>query len=194
MKSHERAIVIGVSAGGTEALGQILPAFPADYPWPLIVVQHLHPRQDNYLAHHYDGLCSLYVKEAEEKESIQPGYVYLAPANYHLLIEDEQIFSLSIDPKVNFARPSIDILFDSAADTYGQRLVGVILTGANQDGAAGLRTIQKRGGLVVVQDPNTAFASAMPLAAIAYTQSPHIVPLAQIGSYLVHLDKRLLSK
>lgn len=187
MKRHERAIVMGVSAGGTEALCQLLPIFPADYPFPLIVVQHLHPLQDDFLAQHYDSLSALSVKEAEEKEPIQTGFIYIAPPNYHLLIEDDRTFSLSIDPRVNFARPSIDVLFESAADVYGARLIGVILTGANQDGADGLRLIQKRGGLVIVQDPTTAMAPTMPQAAIGTTHKPHVLSLTGIGSFLLQL-------
>lgn len=189
MKRHERAIVMGVSAGGTEALRQLLPAFPADYPFPFIIVQHLHPLQDDFLVQHYDSLCALTVKEAEEKEPIQPGFVYIAPPNYHLLIEDDRTFSLSIDPRVNFARPSIDVLFESAADVYGARLIGIVLTGANQDGAAGLRTIQKQGGLIVVQDPTTALVPAMPRAAIGATQKPHVLSLSAMGSFLRQLGQ-----
>ncbi|MBP8000220.1 MAG: chemotaxis protein CheB [Chloroflexi bacterium] len=189
MKRHDRAIVMGVSAGGTDALRQILPVLPPEFPFPIIVVQHLHPQQDDYLAQHYDSLCALSIKEAEEKETIQPGFVYIAPANYHLLIEDDRTFSLSIDPRVNFARPSVDVLFESAADVYRALLIGVVLTGANQDGAAGLHIIQKNGGLVVVQDPATAQASAMPQAAIVATQKPHIIPLNGIGPFLVQLSR-----
>lgn len=187
MKRHERAIVMGVSAGGTEALRQLLPIFPADYPFPLIVVQHLHPLQDDFLAQHYDSLSALSVKEAEEKEPIQTGFIYIAPPNYHLLIEDDRTFSLSIDPRVNFARPSIDVLFESAADVYGARLIGVILTGANQDGADGLRLIQKRGGMAIVQDPTTAMAPTMPQAAIGATHKPQVLSLTRIGSFLLQL-------
>ncbi|MBN1876767.1 MAG: chemotaxis protein CheB, partial [Anaerolineae bacterium] len=139
--SEYQAIVIGVSAGGTTALKQLLPVFPRTYPLPLIIVQHLHPQQDKTLIELYNNLSALTVKEADEKEPIRPGYAYFAPPNYHLLIEDDKTFSLSIDEKVNYARPAIDVLFESAVDVYGPHLIGVILTGANNDGAAGLRRI-----------------------------------------------------
>ncbi len=186
MKRHVKIIVVGVSTGGTEALQILLPRLPADYPVPLVVVQHIHAWQDDYLARHYNSLCMLTVQEANEKELPRPGTVYLAPANYHLLLEADGSFSLSIDPKVHFARPSIDVLFESAADVFGTSGIGVILTGANHDGATGLRAIEKKGGQIIVQDPTTAVAAAMPQAAIAATHAPRILSLAEIGTFLVH--------
>ena len=186
-------IVMGVSAGGTDAMKQLLPAFPANYPIPIIVVQHLHPTQKNTLLTVFDKMCGLTIKEADEKEPIQPGYVYFAPPNYHLLIENNRTFALSIDEKVNYARPSIDVLFECAADVYQAHVIGIVLTGANHDGAAGAHRIKTRGGLIIVQDPKTAEVAYMPEAAITATQVDHILPLSDIGPLLLSLSRERLS-
>ncbi len=180
---HE-VIVIGGSAGSMAALAELLPMLPASYPIPIVIVQHLHPLQDAYHLERYASLCDLRVKEADEKEPLLPGWVYLAPPNYHLLMEDNRTFSLSVDEKVNYARPSIDVLFESAADVYRSRAVGVILTGANNDGAYGLSIIKQNGGLAIVQDPQTAEKPFMPQAAIKKTQVDHILPIRGIGKLL----------
>lgn len=182
-----RAIVVGASAGGFAALKSVLPALPAGYPLPVIVVQHLHPWQDGAALLYAAGCCPLQVKEAEEKEPIQAGTIYFAPPNYHLLIEDDETFALSIDEKVNYTRPSIDVLFESAAAVYGAQLVGVILSGGNQDGAAGLWAIKQHGGLAIVQDPACAEVVIMPRAAISATQVDYVLPLEQIGQVLCKL-------
>jgi two-component system chemotaxis response regulator CheB len=184
-----KAIVIGTSAGGPAALVELLPVFPPNYALPVIIVQHVHPAQVHFAAR-YAQRCKLKVKEADEKEAICPGRVYFAPPNYHLLIEDDQTFSLSVDDKVNYSRPAIDVLFESAADVYGSRLIGVILTGANDDGARGLRRIKQRGGLAVAQDPATAQAAAMPRAAIELAQVDYVLPLADIGKLLIECGLR----
>ncbi len=181
---HYSAIVIGVSFGGLQALQTILPPLPADFPVPIMVVQHHDPQADDFLARHLDSHCSLRVKVAAEKEKATAGTIYLAPPNYHLLIEDDHTFSLSYDEKVNYARPSIDVLFESGADVYGKKLIGVILTGANSDGSKGLRCIKQCGGIAVVQEPLSATAASMPEAAIAATQVDYITPLDQIGALL----------
>jgi len=162
--------------------------FPADYLLPIIVVQHLHPTQKNTLLVHLDNLCPMIVKEADEKEAIQPGHIYFAPPNYHLLVERDRTFALSIDERVNYSRPSIDVLFESAVDVYGFGVIGVILTGANNDGAAGLQTIKARGGLTFVQDPETAEVPYMPQAAIAASRVDHILPLRAIGELLLNIE------
>lgn len=185
--SRYQLVVIGGSAGATAALMELLPIFPATYPLPLVVVQHLHPLQDGYFSERFADRCALRIKEADDKELIRAGYVYFAPANYHLLIEEDKSFSLSIDERVNYARPSIDVLFESAVDAYGAGLIGVILTGANHDGARGLRLIKERGGLTFVQDPRTADSAYMPRAAIEATQVDHILPLQDIGRLLVEI-------
>ncbi len=187
MAARYEIIVMGTSAGGMGALSELLPAFPASYPLPIAIVQHVHPWQDDYFIEHYAHRCAMTVKEASEKEPIRPGFVYLAPPNYHLLIEEDHTFSLSVDERVNYARPSIDVLFDSAVDVYGPAVVGVVLTGANNDGAQGLRRIKARGGLAMVQDPNTAESSYMPKAAIEATPVDYVVPLAKMAALLLEV-------
>jgi two-component system chemotaxis response regulator CheB len=183
------AVVIGASAGGTNALQQILPRLPADFPLPIVIAQHLHPLQDGAAVIHYSGGSALTVKDADEKEAIRPGFVYFAPPNYHLLIEADHTFGLSIDPKVHFTRPSVDVLFESAADAYGTGLIGIVLSGANEDGAMGLRYLQRRGGLAIVQDPADAEVNLMPRAAIESAQPRHVLPASRIAAFLVELTR-----
>lgn len=185
-------VVMGVSAGGTAALKVLLPFFTANYPLPIVVVQHLHPTQTNFLVTHFNTHCALTVKEADEKEPLLPGMVYFAPPNYHLLIEPDKTLALSVDAKVNYSRPSIDVLFESAADVYKAGVIGVVMTGANNDGAAGLREIKAQGGLAIVQDPATAESPYMPQAAIAATQVDYILPLPNIGALLMEKGETVL--
>lgn len=186
-KHGYEAIVIGVSAGGMGALSAILPELPADLPYPVIIVQHMYPGSGSYLVSILDGKSQITVKEVEEKDKIAPGTVYIAPPNYHTLVEMDRTFSLSIDPPVNYARPSIDVLFESAADVYRNRLIGIILTGANSDGSRGLRRIKEIGGIAIVQDPATAEMDSMPNAAIAAAEPDYILPLDQIGTFIGQL-------
>ncbi|WP_332855416.1 chemotaxis protein CheB [Duganella sp. S19_KUP01_CR8] len=179
-----RAIVLGVSAGGVSALKQLLGALPADLPWPLLIVQHISADSDGSLAAVLDQGCALRVKEAEERERIEAATVYLAPANYHLMLERDGTLALSTDAAVSYARPSIDVLFESAAQAFGPAVIGVILTGANADGSQGLRAIKQKGGLAVVQDPADAASPSMPLAALAAVQADYVVPLAGLGALL----------
>lgn len=181
-------IVIGVSAGGMDALSMIIPSIPTDFQIPIVIVQHISPSSDNYMTRYLDSISNLKVKELDEKERLVPGFVYTAPPNYHALIEDDETFSLSVEDRVNFARPSIDVLFESAADVYGKRLIGIILTGANTDGSTGLKHIKSKGGITIVQDPATAEVDGMPRAAIAATQVDFIVPLSQIPELLLELS------
>jgi two-component system chemotaxis response regulator CheB len=185
-------IVIGGSAGAMAALTKLLPVFPAGYPLPIVIAQHLHPWQDDYHLEHFGDQCALTVKEAADKESIEAGTIYFAPPNYHLLINDDKTFSLSVDDKVNYARPSIDVLFESAVDVYAPWLVGVILTGANNDGAEGLRLIKENGGLAIVQDPQTAESAYMPKAALAATKVDYVLPLPEISKLLLEIPRRAL--
>jgi two-component system chemotaxis response regulator CheB len=178
------AVVIGSSAGGIHALSSVLAALPSEFPLPIIIVQHLHPHSDSYLAHILSTKCDLKVKQADEKETITNA-VYIAPPNYHLLIEEDRSLSLSIDKHVNFARPSVDVLFESAIYAYQDKLIAIILTGANNDGCQGVKNIKENGGYVIVQEPTTAEADAMPKAAIAATKVDKILPLEQIGPYLL---------
>jgi two-component system chemotaxis response regulator CheB len=182
------AVVIGSSAGGSTALLNILPELPAGYSLPIIIVQHLHPLQSYPAITYLCRKCALIAREAEDKEAIRPGFAYFAPANYHLLVEEERSFALSIDGKVNFTRPSIDVLFESAAHVYGKHLIGVILSGGNKDGAAGLNMIKQRGGLVIVQDPNTAESPFMPAAALESTAVDMKASPAEIGKLLLAVE------
>jgi len=183
------AVVIGVSAGGMNALGQILPTLPKEFPLPVIIVQHISPQSDNYMIHHFDRHSRITVKEADEKEQIKPGVAYFAPPNYHLLIEEDRTFSLSTEARVNYSRPSVDVLFESAIDAYCSSLIGIILTGANNDGSKGLKKIKACGGLAIVQDPSTAEVSAMPEAALQLSNADYILKLEEIGPLLVKLSQ-----
>ena len=178
------AVVIGVSAGGLAALREVLPALAPDFPMPVLIVQHMSRLSEGILSRLLDEVSQVRVKEAEDKESAVPGVVYIAPANYHLLVEEDGSLALSLEERVNFARPAVDVLFEAAADVYGPRLIGVVLTGANDDGSRGLKKIKERGGLTIVQDPATAVADAMPRAAIAASRVDYILPLTEIGPLL----------
>lgn len=183
------AIVIGASAGAVEALSRLLPALPADYPIPLLVVVHVPPDRDNALVALLRQRSRLAVLEAEDKGPIAPGAAYFAPADYHLLVETDRTLALSADDLVLYSRPSIDVLFESAAQAYGPGLVGLILTGANEDGAQGLAAIAAAGGLALVQDPDQAGARAMPEAALAACPAARRLSMAAITSYLLGLGR-----
>ena len=182
------AVVIGVSAGGVEALKVLLPALPASFPLPVAIVQHRDRRSDGFLAAYLGSMSTIAISEAEDKEPFCAGHAYLAPGGYHLLIEADLSLSLSADPRVNYSCPSIDVLFESAADVFASSLIGIVLTGANADGAQGLKAIKARGGLAVVQDPNTASATAMPRAALEATTVDHVVDLAGMAPLLIRLS------
>lgn len=179
-------IVIGTSLGGLSALKTLLGALPRDFSAALAVVQHRHRESDSGLSTFLQQFTVLPVHEVEDKERIQVGHVYLAPADYHLLVE-YGYFSLSIDEPVSYARPSIDVLLESAADIYNERVIGVILTGANQDGVKGLSTLKARGGVAIVQDPDTAESPVLPRAAIAAITVDAVLPLSQIAPRLIRL-------
>jgi two-component system chemotaxis response regulator CheB len=181
------AIVIGASAGAIQALSRILPALPAGYPIPVLVVVHIPADRSDLLAPLFQAKCRLVVKEAEDKEPILPGLIYFGPSDYHLLVEADRTVSLSADEPVNYSRPSIDVLFESAADAYADGLVGVILTGANEDGARGLLTVAAAGGAALVEDPSEAFAAAMPSAALALCAGARSMSLNAIAAYLLAL-------
>ncbi len=186
---RHRAVVIGLSAGGINVLRVLLPLLPVHFPLPIIVVQHLHAQQDRSFFENLQEWCLLPVREAEEKDPVMPGVVYFAPPNYHLMIESDEIFSLSIDAKVNFSRPSIDVLFETAASVYGPALIGIILTGASRDGAAGLRRIKENGGFAVVQDPGTAEFPVMPSAALDETEVDCVMNILEIGRFLAGIGR-----
>jgi two-component system chemotaxis response regulator CheB len=180
-----RAVVIGASAGAVDALSRILPELPADFPVPILIVVHVPADRRNILAPLFDAKCRMAVREAEDKEPALAGMIYFAPPDYHLLVEAEGTLSLSTDQPVLHSRPSIDVLFESAADAYGPALIGIILTGANSDGATGLRAIADVGGTVLVEDPSQAYADAMPIAAIKTCNAANILPLSGIADYLM---------
>ncbi len=181
------AVVIGSSAGGLNALRTLLRNINKDFGMPVIIVQHISPDSENYLIHILNDLKRLKVKEADEKEKPLPGYAYVAPPNYHLLIESDQTFTFTVDERVNYARPSIDVLFETAAEVYREHLIGIILTGANSDGSLGLKRIKELGGLVIVQDPETAEADSMPRAAIHACTVDHVLGLEEISAFLNRL-------
>ena len=179
-----RAIVIGASAGGMKAVGKLISLLPAEFPGTVIVAQHQYPHTDSGVSRYLDRMCRLKVREAREKATVAAGVIYTAPPNYHLLVEKDGTFSLTVDEKVNYSRPSIDVLFESAARVWRSRLIGVILTGANHDGAYGLGVVKRFGGLAIVQDPATAEFPAMPRAAIDAGAADRVMPLEEMGPYL----------
>jgi len=183
-KEGYQAIVIGVSAGGLAALSKLFGCLPAGFELPVIIVQHVHAKAIRQRFTHFNDKCPLTIKEAEDKETIQPGFVYFAPPDYHLLVEREETFSLSIDARVNYSRPSIDVLFESAAFVWSSGLIGILLTGANNDGAKGMHWIKEYGGLTIVQDPLTAEYPVMPKAAIDAGAADKILPIEDIGELL----------
>ncbi len=182
-------VVIGASAGGMRALKTILGALPADFPLPVAIVQHMASHSDSYMAEYLGQDCTLALKEVEDKEAMRPGCIYLAPPNYHLLVEPDKTFSLSVDPRVNFSCPSIDVLFESAVDSLGGQIIGVILTGASADGSAGLKAIKAEGGLTIVQDPATAESPYMPQAALNASQPDYVAALEDIATLLQRAAK-----
>ncbi|WP_397456660.1 chemotaxis protein CheB [Pseudomonas versuta] len=183
------AVVVGASAGGVEALLTIFKDLPADFGLPIIVVLHIPDERRSQLAEVFDRRLSIAVKEAGDKEPIIPGTLYFAAPGYHLSVEDDYSFSFSQEARVHYSRPSIDYLFESAADAYQQRLAAILLTGANQDGAQGLETIKLRGGLTIVQDPEEALVATMPQAALDRIQPDYILPLCGIGRLLCELER-----
>ena len=187
-KRKYELIVIGCSMGGMNALQTIFESFKADFPLPIAVVQHRYRTSNEALPSFLRQHSELRVVDTTDKEWIRPGTIYLAPANYHLMVEKGEL-SLSVDEAVAYSRPSIDVLFESAADSYGSSAVGVILTGANADGAKGCLAIRKHGGLVIAQDPKTAESPSMPQAAIDARGVDRILPLNRIGPFLVELSR-----
>lgn len=182
-----RAVVIGASAGGFEALRVLLSKLSPDFRAPVIVVLHSAASEHTALAVSYSRISALPVSEAEERTRVEPGRVYVAPPGYHLLVEKNERFALSVDDRVCFARPSIDVLFESAADVWRSTLAGVILTGANDDGARGLAAIRSYHGLAIVQSPQDAEAPEMPAAALKIAGADHILKLDEIAALLNRL-------
>jgi two-component system chemotaxis response regulator CheB len=183
------AIVVGASAGGVEALLRIFAVIGADFRLPIITVLHLSDERRSQLAHVFQSRLPITVKEADDKEIIAPGTLYFAAPGYHLSVETDLSLSFSQEERVFHSRPSIDILFASAADAYGPRLAGILLTGANNDGARGLLQIKLAGGLTVVQDPAEAQSRTMPEAALALHTPNYLLPLHDIGQLLIDLER-----
>jgi two-component system chemotaxis response regulator CheB len=175
--------VIGCSAGGLRALQVVIPDLRGDLAAPVIVVCHT-AGEIGTLCHLIGQNAAVPVREARERMRAEPGVVYVAPADYHLLLETDMRFALSVDPRVTYSRPSIDVLFESAANACGPRLAGVVLTGGNHDGAAGLKHIRDAGGVSIVQRPDTAEVDSMPAAALTLAGADHCVTLDQIGPLL----------
>ena len=181
-----RIVVVGTSYGGVEALERMLPRLSPSLPVPVVVVQHRARDTDDGLCEFLGDHCPLPVVEPNDKDAVEAGRVYLAPRDYHLLVEDGR-FALSVDAPVTYARPSIDVLFESAADAYGATAIGVVLTGSNRDGARGLARIRERGGFAVVQDPDEAESRAMPEAAVAAAKVERVQRLEEIAPLLNEL-------
>ncbi|WP_430310193.1 chemotaxis protein CheB [Pseudomonas sp. PONIH3] len=183
-----RAIVIGASAGGVSALFSVLGALPGDFAIPVLCVLHLPDDRHSQLAEVLQRRLRRPVREALDKARIEPGLIYVAGPGYHLSVERDFSLSLSQEEPVHFSRPAIDFLFESAADAYGSELLGVLLTGANEDGAQGLLRIKQSGGRTVVQDPCEAQVALMPEAALALHDPDHILSLSGIGQLLATLE------
>jgi two-component system chemotaxis response regulator CheB len=183
------AIVIGASAGGVEALLTLLSPLREGFALPIIVVLHLPDERRSLLAEVFARRVSMPVREASDKTRIEAGTLYFATPGYHLSVEHDRSFSLSLEDRVHHSRPAIDYLFESAADAYGSSLAAVLLTGANRDGARGLSHVKGRGGMTIVQDPNEAQVATMPQAALDIHEPDHILPICGIGRLLVELER-----
>lgn len=181
-------IGIGTSWGGLAALTKLLGDLPTDYSIPMVVVQHRSKDSERLLVQLLQDATDLRVNEIEDKDPLVAGTVHVAPANYHVLIENGYA-SLTIEEPVRFSRPSIDVMLTSAADTYEAAAIGVVLTGANEDGARGLAHLVKRGGIGLVQDPKTAEIPIMPQAAIRAVPTAEVLPLADLGRRLIELGR-----
>jgi two-component system chemotaxis response regulator CheB len=184
--SRYSIVVIGTSWGGLAALTELLGELPGDFPIPIAVVQHRSKESERLLPQLLQDATDLTVCEMDDKDPLLPGTVHLAPADYHALIDTGSV-TLTVEDPVRFSRPSIDLLFISAADTYRERTIGVVLTGANEDGSRGLLHIFKRGGLALVQDPKSAEIPIMPAAAFKAVPSAEVLPLSAISKRLVQL-------
>lgn len=184
-------VVVGASLGGLHAVSELLDVLPDEVGLPVVLAQHRSADADrDSLEHLLRRHTRRPVVEAGDKDPVRPQHVYVAPPDYHLLVEAEGSFALSTGERVQYARPSVDVLFESAADAYGERTIGIVLTGANADGAAGLLAIRDVGGVAIVQDPETAEARQMPDAAIRATAADAILPVREMGKFLLGLCVR----
>lgn len=183
-KQELQGVVIGASAGAVETLLKILPRLPASSPFAVLIVVHLPRNNESLLPDIFASRCLMAVKEAEDKEDLREGVIYFAPPDYHLLVNPDLSLSLSSDEPVYFSRPSVGVLFESAAKAFGGNLTGIVLTGANEDGAAGLAEIEAAGGRVIVQCPDSAEVPSMPAAALALCPSALILTPEGIADLL----------
>jgi two-component system chemotaxis response regulator CheB len=184
LRNRIEGVVIGASAGGVEALTLLLPALPATFRPALFIVLHLPRERPSLLVEIFARRCARPVREADDKEPVEPGTVYFAPPDYHMLLEKNRQIALSADEPVHFSRPSIDVLFESAAEVYGERLLGIILTGGNQDGAVGLHAIHQAGGVTVVQQPDNAKVPLMVVSALKRSPADFVLSLPEIAQLL----------
>ena len=185
--AHEQAVVVGASAGALEVLSDILPELPADYPLPVIVVVHIPADKESMMVPLLQEKSDIKIEEAVDKVPLAPGKVIFAPPNYHVMLEKGKTIALSTERPVHFSRPSIDVLFETAAEAYRNNLVAVLLTGANSDGAAGIKCVVEKGGIALVQDPKEAEAPVMPQAAINTGADVHVLGVKGIVSKLLEL-------
>lgn len=183
-------IVIGCSMGGLTALETLLRKLPEDFAIPVVVVQHISPQSDNFIVKYIDDKCNLHAKEIDEKEKLKPGTIYFPPPDFHILLEKDKTFTLSIEDKVNFSRPSIDVLFETAAFCCREKTIGIVLTGGNKDGAEGLKIIKSKGGMTIVQDPEEAEMNIMPKIAIKHVAPDFVAKLDEIAELLINIQKK----
>lgn len=183
-------VVVGTSWGGLAALSRLVSDLREDFPLPVCVVQHRSKDSDSILVELLQDLTSLCIRDAEDKESLCAGTIYIAPPDYHMLVENDHI-SLTVDSPVRFSRPSIDVLFNSASDVFGASTIGVVLTGANEDGASGLARIAARGGKTIVQDPKEAESPVMPISAIRAVPGARVLALSAIGEEITRLTEAM---
>ena len=184
-KTGCRAVVIGASSGGQAAISTILAGLPKKIQFPIMIVIHRGREVGDYLERSLDKKCRCRVKQADDKEVAKAGTVYVAPPDYHLLVEDGGSLALSTGLPVNYSRPSVDVLFESAAEVFGAELIGIVLTGANSDGSRGLKRIGELGGVTMVQDPDSAESPSMPRSAIAAAHPKFVLPIEKISKFLL---------
>ena len=184
---HCEALLIGGSAGSLEVILKLLPGLNPALPFPVVIILHRKPGKDDILTNLLASRTKMVVKEVEEKEEMLPSTLYIAPPNYHLLIENDHTFSLDASEKVNFSRPSIDVSFESAAEVFKENLVCLLLSGANSDGTAGLKTVKEYGGMALVQNPASAVVSFMPESAIANVEVDAVLKSSEMSEYINNL-------
>lgn len=180
------AIVIGTSAGGLHAITFLVERIPSHWSIPILVVQHISSDSDNAWIQTLNNKSKIITKEGEDKEAIREGHIYIAPPDYHMLVNFDKTIALSKDEKVNFSRPSIDVLFESASDVYKENLAGILLTGSNSDGAKGLKVIKERQGVIIIQNPENAEYKEMPKAALKSISPDYISNLQEISDFMTN--------